>query len=49
MRGQITPIRRRDPSIPQGVAAAIDHALASNAKERYQTAAEFRDALKKAL
>jgi serine/threonine-protein kinase len=49
MRGDIVPIRQRDPSIPNGVANVIDQALAANARERYQSAAEFRDALKKVL
>ena len=49
MRGQIIPIKKRDSGIPQGIADVIDQALASNAKDRYQTGAEFRDALKKVL
>lgn len=49
MRNQIIPIRRRDPGIPQNVADVIERALTSNAKDRYQTGAEFRDALKKVL
>ncbi len=49
MRGQIVPVRRREPSIPSRVAEVIDRALASNAKERYQTAAEFRDELRRVL
>lgn len=49
MRGQIVPVRRRVSAIPSVVANVIDHALAANAKDRYQSAAEFRDALKKVL
>jgi serine/threonine-protein kinase len=49
MRGDMVPIRQRDSSISNGVANVIDQALADNAKDRYQSAAEFRDALKKVL
>ena len=49
MRGQIVPIRRREPGIPKGVAEAIDRALANEPADRYQNAGEFRDALKATL
>ena len=49
MRGQMVPIRRRDSNIPSGVANVIDQALAFNARDRYQSGTEFRDALKKVL
>lgn len=49
MRGQIVPIRRREPGIPKAVADVIDKSLVPQAKDRYQTAAEFRDALKRVL
>jgi eukaryotic-like serine/threonine-protein kinase len=49
MRGEIVSLRHRQPSIPIKVAEVIDRAVARNAKDRYQTAAEFRDALVKVL
>ena len=49
MRGEIVPIRRRAPSIPVKVAEVIDRAVARDAKHRYQTAAEFREALMRVL
>ena len=47
--GRIVPIRQRKPEIPQGVADAIDKALANKAADRYQSAAEFRDGLRGVL
>lgn len=49
MRGEIVPIRRRDPGVPAGVAEVIDRALAKDPADRFQTAAELIDALAKAL
>ena len=49
LRGGVVPIRKRDASIPAKVAEAIDRAVADQAKDRFQTAAEFRAALMKAL
>jgi serine/threonine protein kinase len=46
MRGQMIPIRKRDPNIPNSIAEVIDQALADKAPDRYQNAGEFRDALK---
>ena len=40
------PIRRRNAGIPSNLAEAIDHALAVETGERFQTAAVFRDALR---
>ena len=39
------PIRNRDPSLPAGLAAALDRALADEPGDRFPTAAEFRSAL----
>jgi eukaryotic-like serine/threonine-protein kinase len=49
MRGQIVPIRKREPGVPKSVADVIDRALANKAADRYQNAAEFRDALQSVL
>jgi serine/threonine protein kinase len=49
LRDEVVPVRDRDPSVPRPVAAAIDRALAEDVKARFQTAAEMRDALTKAL
>ncbi len=49
LRGGVVPILNRDPNIPKKVAEVIDRSLADNVKARYQTAAEFREALDKAL
>ncbi len=49
LRGDVVPIRRRDSGIPNKVAEVIDRAVADKVKDRYQTAAEFRQALAKAL
>jgi hypothetical protein len=43
------PIRQRDPSIPRQLAAVIDRALRDDLAERYQTAREFREALREVL
>lgn len=49
LRGEMVPMRKRDPSIPQAIAEVIDRAIADKVKDRYQTAAEFREALAKVL
>jgi serine/threonine protein kinase len=49
LRGGVTPILNRDSNIPKRVAEVSDRSLADNVKARYQTAAEFREALAKAL
>lgn len=43
------PIRERDRALPRGLAAVIDRAASDKTRERYQTAAEFREALAEAL
>jgi serine/threonine protein kinase len=49
LRGGIVPMRKRDARIPRKVAEVIDRAVADKSNDRYQTAAEFRQALVKAL
>jgi serine/threonine protein kinase len=49
LRGGIIPIRRRDRSIPKKVAEVIDRAVLVTPNDRYQDAAEMRDAMAKAL
>ncbi len=49
MRNEIIPIRQRDSHIPMAVAKVIDTALSANVSNRYQNAAEMRDAFAKAL
>lgn len=44
MQGNITPIRHLDPRIPTRIADVIDRALAKDAKDRYQDAAELKKA-----
>jgi hypothetical protein len=43
------PIRRRDPAIPEQVAAVVDRAIADDVSERYPDAGALRAALRKAL
>lgn len=45
LRGDVIPIRRRDPSLQEGVAAVIDRALAVNPADRYQDGGELLRAL----
>ena len=40
------PLEKRNPAIPAGVAAVINKALQDDPAARYQTAGEFRAALK---
>jgi Fe2+ transport system protein FeoA len=49
LRGAVVPIRRRDASIPQGLAAVIDRALSDDPEGRYPTAREFDSALRSVL
>jgi serine/threonine-protein kinase len=49
MRSAIVPIRDRNTNIPRNIAEVIDCSVAKDAKDRYQTAAEFRDALVKVI
>lgn len=43
------PVRHREPSVPEAVAAAVDRALRDDPAERFASAAELRDALLAAL
>jgi WD40 repeat protein/serine/threonine protein kinase len=49
LHGPIVPVRERDPQIPPPVAEVIDRALANQVKDRYQDAAEMKDAWEKVL
>lgn len=49
LKGRIIPIRDRDPHLPKKLTTVIDRALAVEDVDRYQTAGEFRDALKKVI
>lgn len=44
-----TPIQQRDASIPEPLAAVVDRAVKKDPAQRFQTATEFRDALRRAL
>lgn len=46
---KIVPIHKRLPGLPPRVVGVLDRALAFKPEDRYQTAAEFRDALGDAL
>ena len=43
------PLRHREPSVPEAVAAAVDRALRDDPAERFARASDFRDALLAAL
>ena len=47
--GGIVPIRERDAGIPKKLAEVIDRSLAVNPKDRWQDAAQMRDALGKVI
>src|SRR5262249_46808698 len=49
LRGGVVPVRRREPAIPERVAAVVDRAISDDVKERYQDAGEFREALAEVL
>jgi serine/threonine protein kinase len=49
LRDKAIPIRKRSAEIPSAVAEVLDRALSTETTERYQSAAEFRRALKEAL
>ncbi|MFA7172195.1 MAG: protein kinase [Kiritimatiellia bacterium] len=46
LRGEIIPIRKRDPQIPMALAGVIDRAIQSMPKDRYQSAQEMLDAMR---
>ena len=47
LKGEIIPIRRRDPSIPAGLTEVLDRATQANPKERYPDAGEMLEAMQK--
>jgi len=49
LRGGTVPLRRHDPSLPEGLARVIDHALDDEPSRRYPAAREFVAALRGAL
>lgn len=42
---EIVPLRRWAPGVPETVAAVIERALAPDPSERFESAADFREAL----
>jgi serine/threonine protein kinase len=49
LNDEVISIRKRDRAVPAPVAQVIDRAISNKTKERYQTASEMFEALKKAL
>jgi len=49
LRGGSVPVRHRDPSIPDALAAVLDRALEDDPARRYPTAREFLLALRRVL
>ena len=47
LRGNIVPVRQRDPSVPRDLARVIDRSLSRNVEDRYQNAGEMLRALRK--
>jgi len=47
LNDDVVPIRKRVPSIPKGLASAIDRAVAKNHKERYQDSQDLLNAIVK--
>ena len=47
LKGEIIPIRRRDPSIPAGLAEVLDRSIQANSKDRYADAGEMLEAMQK--
>ncbi len=47
LKGEIVPIRHRDPSIPADLAEVLDRATLANPKERYADAGEMLEAMQK--
>lgn len=46
LRGQIPPIRQRNPAVPERLASVIERALALEPQDRFQSAAELAAALR---
>jgi serine/threonine protein kinase len=49
LRGGVVPLQKRDPSLPEDLAAVIDRALDDEPSRRFPTAREFASALRGAL
>ncbi|MEA3440986.1 MAG: protein kinase, partial [Chloroflexota bacterium] len=49
LQNPVVPVRKRDSSIPKGVADVIDTALSDDVKNRYQDGGEMLAALEQAL
>lgn len=49
LRGDVVPIRRRDPAISKRLAEVLDRCLTNDTKARYQNAAEMKEALARLL
>jgi len=49
LNGDVVALRQRNPHIAKDVAAVIDHSLAQDPKDRYQTAGDMLKALTKVL
>ena len=49
LRGGVVPLRQRDPSVPEALAAVIDRALDDEPSRRFPTAREFVTALRGVL
>jgi hypothetical protein len=49
LRGGFVPIREREASLPEELAAVLDRALADDPERRYPNAREFADALRAVL
>jgi pSer/pThr/pTyr-binding forkhead associated (FHA) protein len=49
LNDDVVPIRKRDKTLPAGIADVLDKALAKEVKKRYQTAAEMSEGFKKAV
>jgi serine/threonine protein kinase len=47
--GHVVPVQIRQPDVPDALAEVVDRAVEDDLDKRYPTAAEFRDALRKAL
>jgi serine/threonine protein kinase len=49
LSGGTLPLRQRDPWLPERLAQVVDRAVADDLSQRFATAAEFRDALRRVV
>jgi serine/threonine protein kinase len=49
LSGGTLALRQRDPWLPEGLAEVVDRAVADDLGQRYETAGDFRNALRRAL